>query len=388
MQVTQAYRYELEPTVKQRISLAQHAGIARFTYNWGLQRRIAQFELKEGKEKFTSAIKQHKELNAIKASEYPWMYEASKCAPQEALRDLDRAFKNFWQGKKAGRNIGFPKFKKKGVDDSFRLTGSIHVNENHIQLPRLGKVRSKENTEKFKGRILSATVRREADRWFVSLTVEVERTIPQPVRGEVVGIDVGLTSFATLSDGTKIEAPKPLNKAQRQLKRAQRQHSKKTKGSNNRKKSAFKLSRIHRKVKNIRRDFLHKTTTTLTKTKSVLVIEDLHVKGMIRNGKLSRHIADVGWGEFRRQLEYKTIWYGSELVVAPRFFASSKQCSSCGFVMADMPLGVREWLCPECQSLHDRDTNAAQNLKQYHTGSSPGIHACGDCSGGAVGNYC
>ena len=141
-------------------------------------------------------------------------------------------------------------------------------------------------------------------------------------------------------------------------------------------------------MKNIRRDFLHKTTTELSKTKSVLVIEDLHVKGMIQNGKLARHIADVGWGEFRRQLEYKTKWYGSELVIAPRFFASSKQCSSCGYVMADMPLSVREWLCPECQSLHDRDVNAAQNLKKYHTGSSPGIYACGDCSGGAVGSYC
>lgn len=257
------------------------------------------------------------------------MYEVSKCAPQEALRDLHRAFTNFWSGRKAGRNTGFPKFKKKGANDSFRLTGSIHIKGDRIQLPRLGTVKSKESTDKFHGRILSATVTREADRWYVSLTTETERETPQPVMGDIVGVDVGLTDFAVLSDGTKLDAPKPLGKALKRLKRTQKQHSKKTKGSQNRRKSAFKIARIHRKVKNIRCDFLHKVTTTLAKTKSVIVVEDLNVKGMMQNGKLSRHIADVGWGEFRRLLEYKTKWYGSVLAVAPRFLASSKQCSNC-----------------------------------------------------------
>jgi putative transposase len=389
MKVHQAYRYELAPNIAQRIMLAKHAGASRFAYNWGLARRIERFETREGKEKFTSAMEQHKDLNVLKTTEYPWMYEVSKCAPQEALRDLERAFRNFWNGRKAGRGTGFPKFKKKGTNDSFRLTGSINVKDRrHIQLPRLGILKTKEKTDKFKGDILSATVRREADRWYVSLTVETERPHPVPVQGETVGIDVGLTTFLAQSDGKKIDAPKPLQKVLKRLVKAQRQHCKKAKGSSNRKSSAFRISRIHRKVRNIRSDFLHKTSTELAKTKSVIVIEDLNVKGMMQNRKLSRHIADVGWGELRRQLEYKAKWYGSKLLVAPRFFASSKTCSGCDYVMADMDLKVREWTCPDCSSLHDRDINAAQNLKKYHTGSSPEINACGDCSIGTKSNLC
>jgi len=256
MKINQAFRYELKPNVAQRILLSKHAGTARFAYNWGLAYRIKLFETKEGKERFTSAVAQHKVLNALKAVEYPWMYEVSKCSPQEALRDLEKAFKNFWAGRKAGRNVGFPQFKKKGVHDSFRLTGSIRVNSRSIQLPRLGKVRTKEATGKFKGRILSATVAPEAARWFVSLSVEVERPDPFPVQGDITGVDVGLTSFAAMSDGIKVNAPKPLKKAAKRLRRRSKQHSRKTKGSNNRRKSAQKLARLHRQVKNQRRDFL------------------------------------------------------------------------------------------------------------------------------------
>jgi putative transposase len=198
----------------------------------------------------------------------------------------------------------------------------------------------------------------------------------------------GSVTSVVQSDGIKVDAPKPLQKALKRLAKVQRQHSKKVKGSHNRRKSVFKISRIHRRVKNIRSDFLHKTSTALAKTKSVIVIEDLHVKGMMQNRKLSRHIADVGWGELRRQLEYKTRWYGSKLVIAPRFFASSKTCSVCGYMMADMDLSVRTWSCPDGSSLHDRDINAALNLKKYHTGSSPEINACGDCSAGTKNTLC
>jgi putative transposase len=385
MRINQAFRYELKPHVAQRILLAKHAGTARFAYNWGLAERIKLFESKEGKEKFTTAAAQHKTINALKSTEYPWMYEVSKCAPQEALRDLEKAFKNFFSGRKAGRNVGFPKFKKKGGYDSFRLTGSIKVNSRSVQLPRLGKLRTKEATGKFKGQILSATVTREADRWFVSLSVEVERAEPLPVKGDITGIDVGLTSFAALSDGTKVDAPKLVKKAAKKLKRRSKQHSRKVKGSNNRRKSAHKLARLHRQVKNQRRDFLHKLSTKLAKTKSVVVIEDLCVKGMIRNTKLSAAIADAGWAEFRAMLAYKTQWYGSELVIAPRFFASSKTCSHCNHVMEALPLDIREWECPCCGTHHDRDVNAANNLVKWfleNTESSSGINACGDSSTG------
>ena len=327
-------------------------------------------------------MEQHKLLNSMKESTFPWMYDVSKCAPQEALRDLDRAFQNFFRGIRQGQPIGFPAFKRRGQHDSFRLTGTIKVQTKSIQLPRLGIIRLKEKT-KVRGKILSATIVREADRWFVCLPVEMERPDPKPVEGDPVGIDVGLTCFAALSNGEKILAPKPLAKSLKRLKKASQQHSRKIKGSNNRKKSALKLARLHRKNRNIRKDFLHKQTTILAKTKSVIVLEDLDVKGMLSNKRLSRHISDAGWREFRRMLEYKTKWYGSTLIIAPRFYPSSKTCSDCGHLVTELPLEIREWQCTECHSIHDRDVNAAKNLLRFNTGSSPGIYACGDTSGGA-----
>lgn len=184
MKINRAYRYELKLNTTQRILLAKHAGCARFAYNWGLARRIERYEEEK---KSINAMEQHRELNQLKKTEYPWMYEVSKFAPQEALQDLDQGFKNFFRGLKAGANIGFPKFKKKGVRDSFRLTGSIKCEQKTVQLPRLGVIHLKEES-KMEGRVLSATVSREADRWF----------------------DVGLNYFAVMSDGTKIEAPKLL----------------------------------------------------------------------------------------------------------------------------------------------------------------------------------
>lgn len=380
MLVNQAFRYELDLNGAQRLLLAKHAGCARFAWNWGLRRRIEQFEQNEEEARFTDAIKQHKALNQLKLTEFPWMYEVSKCAPQEALRNLDRAFKNFWQGRKEGREVGFPKFKQKGGRDSFRLTGSIQVKDNKVQLPRLGEIRTKESTEKFQGKILSATVSRQADRWFVSLNVEVERPDPEPVKGEVVGVDVGLNCFAALSNGDKKSAPKPLAAHLKKLKRLSKQHSRKEKGSQNCKKSALKLARLHARIGNIRRDDLHKCSTELAKTKSVIVVEDLHVKGMMENDKLARQIGDAGWGEFRQMLEYKNLWYGSHLVAAPRFLPSSKTYSTCGHKLPELSLAVREWDCPQCQTHHDRDVNAAQNLKNWYlsTASSAGIDACGD----------
>jgi putative transposase len=229
---------------------------------------------------------------------------------------------------------------------------------------------------------------KEADRWFVSLAVEKEIANPKPIRGEAIGIDVGLTSFATLSNGNKILAPKPLAKNLKRLRKTSKNHSRKVLGSNNRKKSALKLSRIHRKVRNNRKDFLHKETTKLAKTKSVIVMEDLNVKEMLSNKRLSRQISDVGWSEFRRMLEYKTKWYGSKLIFAPRFYPSSKTCSECGTLIKELSLEIRQWQCEECQSIHDRDVNAAKNLLKWSTGSSPGINACGDTSGGARKTTC
>ena len=395
MWVNQAFRFELAPNKDQRKALAQHIGAARFAYNWGLER--SRKALEEGK-RLPSATELHREWNRWKRENAPWWTEVSKCAPQEAFRDLEKALKNWRKGKSR-----FPRFKRKKLtpDNGARLTGSIRVFSRHIGLPRIGKVKSKEPTDKLlklleerKARILSATLSREADRFYVSLTCEVERPDPKPKEvkreDDLVGVDLGLSSFATLSDGTRIEAPKPLAKRLRLLKRRSKQFSRKEKGSNKEKKAALALARLHRKVKNLRRDFLHKQTTWLARTKPVIVVEDLNVKGLSR-GPLSRSVADVGWGTFLRMLEYKAKWYGATLIVAPRSFPSTRLCSRCGHLNGKMPLSQRVFHCEACGLEMDRDLNAALNLKAYGlahltgpTASSAGSHAPGDSFGGGT----
>jgi len=374
MWVNQAFRFELSPNAAQRRALAQHIGAARFAYNWGLE--MALKARAEGR-RLPSAPELHKAWNAWKRENAPWWTEVSKCAPQEAFRDLEKALKN-WKAKRAR----FP-------------TGTIKVFSRQVQLPRIGLVKTKERTDKLvgliqakKARILSATISREADRFYVSLTCEVERPEPKPKEvkreDDVVGIDLGLSSFATLSDGTPIDAPKPLAKKLRLLKRRSKQLSRKEKGSNNSKKAALRLARLHRKIKNLRWDFLHKQTTWLARTKPVIVVEDLSVRGLSR-GWLSRSVADVGWGTFLRTLEYKAKWYGATLIVAPRSFPSTRLCSSCGHLHGKIPLSQRVFHCEACGLEMDRDLNAALNLRAYGlahltgpTASSAGSHACGD----------
>jgi len=377
MLTNKAYRYELDPSNTQRSSLAQHAGVARFAYNWGLDQRNKQYQNKLGDDRFTNAMKQHKLLNSLKKTEFPWMYETSKCAPQEALRDLHRAFKNFYRGLKSGKKIGFPRFKRRGVRDSFRLTGAIRFHERAIQLPRIGKIRIKEKRERYyKGRILSATVRRRANRWFVSVTVEEDILDPQSVRGVPVGVDLGVKTLATLSDGTTFANPRALGRRLRKLKQLHRSLSRKKKGSKNREKSKLRLAKMYLRVFNVRQDTLHKVTTYLAKRHSKVVIEDLLVSGMMKNQRLARAIADVGFYEFRRQLEYKCQWYGSELVVVSRTFPSSKMCSRCGHRKKELSLSEREYECEQCGFEIDRDLNAALNLVAVSLPET--LNACGE----------
>ncbi len=377
MLVCKAFKYELNPNNTQRTSLHQHAGVARFAYNWGLEQRISLFREKQGNNRFTDAMKQHKLLNGLKKTQFPWMYDCSKCAPQEALRDLHRAFQNFYRGRKKGQKIGFPRFKRKGVKDSFRLTGIIRFEGRKIQLPRIGKIRIKERKKIYcRGRILSATVRRRATRWFVSVTVEEEIPDPNPVRGEAVGVDLGVKTLATLSDGTIFENPRALGRRLKKLKQLSRSFSRKKKGSKNREKAKIRLAKMYLKTFNIRQDTLHKVTTYLAKNHSKIVIEDLGVSGMMKNRRLARAIADVGFFEFRRQLGYKCQWYGSQLVVASRTYPSSKLCSQCGHKKKELTLSEREYHCEQCGLRIDRDLNAALNLV---TVSLPGtLTACGE----------
>ena len=405
MNVIRGFKTELDPNDRQRTLLLQHAGCARFAFNWGLQKCI---EARENGEKKPSAIDLHRELNALKDSEFPWMRESSKCSPQEALRNLDRAYANFFrkcklkkQGKHRGK-VGFPKFKsKKNGVGSFRLTGSIKTSETHVTLPRIGALKLKERkyipTEFI--RILSATVSEHAGRWFVSVQMEIENQDLHRDRDEyytkdqvhpIVGVDLGIKMLAVCSDGKTFDSPKALKSNLKSLRKANKSLHRKVKGSQNRRKAAIRLSELHYRIANIRSDSLHQITTVLTRSKSAVVIEDLNVSGMLRNHKLARSIADVGFGELRRQLEYKGEQYGCLVIVADRFFPSSKTCSECGWINSELKLQDREWVCLDCGCVHDRDHNAAVNLEQWGLDSlvavsfTETLNACGESGSGPV----
>ncbi len=397
MEIQRGYKTEIKPNNKQRTLLLKSAGAARWAYNWGLAQKQA--ARAEGR-KTPTAIDLHRMLNAIKSTEVPWMYEVSKCAAQEALRNLDSAFKHFFrkcklkkQGKFKGK-VGYPKpkSKKKGIG-SFRLTGSIKVSKDRIQLPKLGTLRIKERfsqkREQVRGRanylptnakILSAVVSEQAGRWFVSVQV-VEQLAALSAKPEaVVGVDLGIRSLATCSDGVVFENPKALRKNLKKLQRLGRQVSRKVKGSKNRKKAVRRLSKLHQRIGNIRKDSLHKSTSHLAKTKTVVVLEDLNVSGMLKNRRLARAIADVGLFEFRRQVTYKSELYGCEPVIVSRWFPSTKRCCKCHHVKEQMDLSEETFVCEHCGNTMPRDLNAAENLKQYYTDSLSEIYACGEPS--------
>ena len=383
MLILRAYQTELDLNHVQKTACIRHAGAARWAYNWGLARKM---EAYRNSKKVPTAIDLHRELNRLKKSELSWMYEVSKCAPQEALRNLDQAYTNFFRrvkAKKAGKHIavGFPKFKsrKKGVG-SFRLTGAIHVYENAIQLPRLGRLRLKEHGYlPMEGvHILSATVGERAGRWFVSIQVEQEIPNPQANYRPVVGVDLGIMALATFSDGTRIENPRAFKTDLGKIKRLQRVVSQRQKGSANRGKAVKQLARAHLRVANVRKDALHQVTSMLAKTKSAVVLENLNVRGMAQNHYLAQAIMDVGFSEFRRQMIYKGQWYGCQVILADQYFPSSKRCSQCGHVQATLNLGTRVYIYEHCGLMIDRDLNAAINLEQLTTGSSPERYACGE----------
>ena len=369
MKIVRGYKTELDLNRAQITACLQHAGVARFTYNWGLRRY--QEEYAAGR-KTPTAIGLHKELNALKKTDFPWMYDVSKCAPQEALRNLEKAFKNFFnnvkkkkQGKHKGK-LGYPRFKtkKKGIG-SFRLTGLIHVHEKHIQLPRLGLLKLKEAnyipTQEV--HILSATVSEKAGRWYVSVQVEEEIADPMKAQGKAIGVDLGVKTLATTSEAVAYENPKALRKNLKKLAQMARRHPRKVKGSKNRKKAARKLARMHARIARIRSNALHQATTAIAKTKPcTIVLEDLNVQGMMQNRKMSRAVGDVGMHEFKRQITYKAEQEGSSLLMVSRWFPSSQTCSCCGWIDKDQDLDDRVFVCLDCGYVADRDYNAAKNI--------------------------
>lgn len=378
MKIIRAYRTELDPTRAQIESMLRHAGVARWAYNWGLARRQSAY-WESGAT--LDAMKLHKELNRLKRTEFPWLYAVSKCAPQEALRDLDRAFKNFWRSRRSGKRCGFPRFKsRKRATRGFRLTGKIHTNHSSIQVPRLGKVRLKERgyLPTVEAHIISATVSQRAGRWFVSIRVSEDITPPSNT-GPIVGLDVGVSNWFVTSDGVTYRASSEFARLERRVARVNRQLSRARAGSENYKKLSRRLARLHLRIANIRSDALHKITTTLARTKSVVVIEDLNVAAMRKNRRLARALSARSFGMIRQMLEYKASWYGSKVVVAPRVYPSSKMCScrGCGHVLRDLPLSQRTFTCTNCGCSRDRDYNAALNLRNVAVSSTDTQNACG-----------
>jgi putative transposase len=373
--VRQAFRFELDPNREQQVLLAKSVGASRFVYNWGLAESKRCNEL-TGKRPRPAELKAR--LVELKKNECPWLYEVSAHIGQSALKDLTHAFERFFTGLTGeGPKVGYPRFKKKGERDSARLY-EVELSERHIRLPMIGRVRLKETLRErgFEGRILSATIRRRADRWFVSLAVEREREI-EPARAvrkasDVIGVDLGLSNVAVIHDGLEtrvIEPQRALRKSLAKVRRLSRRLARRQKGSRNREKAKRDLARLHYKISCQRQDFLHQLSSQLARTKPVIVLEDLHVRGMQRNKHLGLSISDAGLGELRRQLAYKSEWYGARVVVAGRFFPSSQLCSSCGTLNEELRgfsgLRTRQFRCCACRRSLDRDENAAINLRAY-----------------------
>ncbi len=374
----------LDPTAKQEEFFRQCVGTARFAYNWALKQWRDQYAA--GQKPNEGALR--KQLNAIKRQEFPWMLDVPKTVVQQAIKNLGVGYQNFFNslsGKRKGAKVNAPDFKSKHKSkQSARLDdgpGTFSFNGKRVKLPRIGTVRAYEEL-RFEGRPIATSLSCVGGRWWLSVQVELPDKPVEPVNKHSVGVDLGLTTALTLSTGEKFEAPKPLKANLEKLGKLDRQVSRKVKGSQNRKKAVQKLARLHWRIAQIRKDWQHKTTTSIAKRFSLVCVEDLNVKGMMSNRKLSRAISDIGWAEIGRQLQYKC----EAVQEVGRFYPSSKTCAGCGHRLGSIPLHIRSWTCTNCGEVHDRDVNAAVNIenegRKLFTASCAGINACGDGSSG------
>ncbi|EFC83113.1 IS607 family element RNA-guided endonuclease TnpB [Parafrankia sp. EUN1f] len=391
MRTLRAYRFALDPNDSQLAGLRRHAGAARFVYNWGLAFVKAALAQRDAEKSYgldgdaltpvpwtLPALRLR--WNQVKNDATPWWAECSKEAFSAGLDQLARALKNFSasrKGTRKGRRVGFPRFKKRGkARDSSRYTTGTYgpAGALAVKLPRIGRVKAHEPMRALtscltdgSARLLGATVSRTAGRWFVAFTVEVDREVPQaPSRrqraGGPVGVDLGVKHLAVLSTGETVPNPKHYQRAERKLRTASRAYARSRPGSAGRVRRAAALATIQARIANRRRDGLHKFTTRLALDHDVIVVEDLHVAGMVRGRRLAKAVAAAGFGEIRRQLDYKTVWYGSRLRVADRWYPSSKTCSGCGWRNPSLTLSDRVFHCQSCGLVADRDHNAAINL--------------------------
>lgn len=403
------HKIRLDPTAAQAQHLARACGVARFAWNWALAQWQQQYSAHKADPTQPKPCEMalRRQLNAIKREQFPWMLEVSKCAPESALINLGQAYQNWFAslgGKRKGAKVQAPTFKKKGKSrDSFKLSvGNFDIRSSdtpnttehsRLRIPNLGWVRMRESL-RFSGQLVCCTVSKTAHAWYATITVETPDIPAKSESQAAVGIDLGVSTLATLSTGGKFDGPKALGCLLQRLRRLSRAHSRKAKGSANRRKSAQQLARLHWRIANVRNDAIHKMTHALTKQHAWIAIEDLNVKGMLANGRLSRHIADASFGEIRRQLTYKAQQRGVELAVVDRFYPSSKTCSACGWVKTDLGLGERGWTCEQCAADHDRDVNAARNIlaqslrdaqareQKETTAAGQAVAACGEDGSG------
>ena len=365
-----AYRYRFYPTDEQAEQLARTFGCVRYVYNRALAERSRAWTQEQRRISYAESDKM---LTAWKRDpETVWLTEPSKGPLQATLRHLQSAFDKFWR-----KQAGYPAFKKKGRKDSATYFSNCFTYRNgQIKLAKQAEPLDVRWSRPLPDDAVPSQVtvsKDAAGRYHISILVEEAIQPYEPVETSV-GIDAGITSLYTLSTGEKIRNPRYEKRDRKKLARAQRQLSKKQKGSKNREKARHKVARIHARIADRRRDNLHKLTTRLIRENQVVVIEDLSVRNMVRNHSLARAISDASWSQFRTMLEYKAVWYGREVIAIDRFYPSSKTCSACGSLQATMPLNVREWTCPDCGETHDRDVNAAKNI----LAAGQAVSVCGD----------
>jgi len=371
-----AHRIKLCPNQEAERYLRKASGTARFAYNWALKTWKDKYSQSE---KGMSGYSLVKEFNSIKDDQFPWVREVSKWAPQKAIQNLGDAFKRFFK-----KESKYPQFKKKGKSkDSFYVgENDFKVTGKYLKLPLLKKPIKMIQSLRFKGEVKSVVISRSVDKWFASFSIQIPDETFVYAHAcdsqDAVGVDVGIKTLATLSTGEKIENPKPLRKAERKIRILSKSLSKKQKGSSNRAKACLRLAKAHRKVAQIRSNVWHRITSKLVRTFRFIGIEDLNVRGILKNHKLAKSIQDAAFYEFHRQVEYKSKLSGSNIALAGRFFPSSKTCSCCGYIYKELVLGESEWVCPSCGAVHDRDANASINLRNVALRYRETLNACGE----------